>query len=195
MGSITQVVGITSHLGHFNGLLHMLEESGRVIANDDDADAADAATTQALPGDRDVTALEPKKKCKPWVVIDFGASADIVRKPAPEPTKKCKPSTLQDDPTLFAHFLQKCLNVPESALSTAAYAAEYGVMRSEWVKQITKRSTNSGLGDFLLDQLVRIKSSPQLTKNVVSFKILERFSESNEVDQYKPEWARHGKPE
>ena len=102
--------------------------------------------------------------------------------PAPEPKKKCKPSTLQDDPTLFAHFLQKCLNVPESALSTAAYAAEYGVMRSEWVKQITKRSTNSGLGDFLLDQLVRIKSSPQLTKNVVSFKILERFSESKELD-------------
>ena len=151
---------------------------------------ASAGSVQSgLPGalssiglaERQGPALEPKKKCKPSVESG-GASAGSVREPAPEPKKKCKPSTLQDDPTLFAHFLQKCLNVPESALSTAAYAAEYGVMRSEWVRRITKRSTNSSLGVFLFSHLEQIKSFPQLTKNALCLKMLEDFAESNVVD-------------
>ena len=103
--------------------------------------------------------------------------------PAPEPKKKCKPSHLQDDPTLWARFLQRALNAPESSIFTAAYVAEYDVMRSEWVRRITQRSTNSSLGDYLFAHLEQIKSLPQLTKNALSLKIFEDFSESNEVDQ------------
>jgi hypothetical protein len=168
---------------------------------------ASAGSVQSgLPGalssiglaERQGPALEPKKTCKPSVESG-GASAGSVQSrlpgalssiglaerqgPAPEPKKKCKPSHLQDDPTLWARFLQRALNAPESSIFTAAYVAEYDVMRSEWVRRITQRSTNSSLGDYLFAHLEQIKSLPQLTKNALSLKIFEDFSESNEVDQ------------